>query len=377
VLLGRRFCPACYAKVATMAGPAAGTGPNAQAGESAVGGSTARPTRTTQRPLPGWASAVLYLAGFALVVGLGQVVLLAPLLIAKIVVAGGDPQAALPGFVLGPGQLPVPWWILGFAVYGWGSLALVVGYTAWMGRVLEKQSAPGALWAVGLRNPRWTDLGAGLLLPLFVFVWFVGIGSGLGWVRPVLPAPPGEAALTVGFGFLLLLPLAALEEIGTRGFLLNAAARSWGKLGGVAFSTLAFVVLHGMNTGFDRPLAWVGLALAGLYLASAVLITENLWLAIFLHAGWNLAEGPIFGFLVSGTEIPFSVWQTQVQGPEHWTGGSFGPEASLLLCLLLVLHTGALWALRSWLRPSRIEEPAGNPAGDPIASERSSGAGLV
>jgi membrane protease YdiL (CAAX protease family) len=140
-----------------------------------------------------------------------------------------------------------------------------------------------------------------------------------------------------------------------RGYLLNAAARSWGKWGGVVASTVVFAGLHAANPHFDEhPLAIAGLLLAGLYLASAYLITRNLWLAIFLHTGWNLLEGPIFGLQVSGMSVPASIFRTQAVGPELWTGGAFGPEAGLLLCLLMVVHIAALWAMAPLLRPRAV-----------------------
>src|SRR5207248_1984614 len=107
----------------------------------------------------------------------------------------------------------------------------------------------------------------------------------------------------------ILLPLAALEEISMRGYVLQAAARWQGKTVGVLVSTLAFALMHGFNPHFqEHPLAFVGLLLAGFYLASAYVITGNLWLPIFLHTGWNLMEGPIFGLPVSGAVPPAAVF---------------------------------------------------------------------
>jgi len=52
-----------------------------------------------------------------------------------------------------------------------------------------------------------------------------------------------------------------------------------------------------------------------------------------LHVGWNFFEGTVYGFQVSGWEgMPGLVIQ-RISGPEIWTGGSFGPEAGLLMVL--------------------------------------------
>jgi membrane protease YdiL (CAAX protease family) len=125
-------------------------------------------------------------------------------------------------------------------------------------------------------------------------------------------------------------------------------------------SSLLFALLHAMNPEFGQhPFVILGLLLAGLYLGSAYLITGSLWLSIFLHVGWNLMEGPFFGLPVSGIMPPASWIGARDIGPQLWTGGSFGPEAGLLLCLLQVVHIGALWSMRPlFRRGSGRPEPA-------------------
>jgi uncharacterized protein len=163
-----------------------------------------------------------------------------------------------------------------------------------------------------------------------------------------------EAWAIAAGGFLLLLPYAAVEEVAIRGYLLRAFTRSWGRGVGVLASTVMFAALHAANPGFaNHPLALVGLLLAGFYLSAAYLLTGDLWLAIFLHTGWNLMEGPIFGLPVSGLTVPASVLQTEPVGPPLWTGGSFGPEGGLLLCLMMLLYLVVLHIARPILVPQR------------------------
>jgi hypothetical protein len=149
-----------------------------------------------------------------------------------------------------------------------------------------------------------------------------------------------------------------------RGFLLHATSRSWGRVGGLIATSVAFAALHMRNDHFgDQPWTWVGLFLAGIYLGSAYLITNRIWLPLFLHTAWNLMEGPIFGLPVSGITLPTTLLRTQPVGPAVWTGGSFGPEGGLLLCLLLLVHVAFLWALRPLLAtnepaPAATDAPA-------------------
>lgn len=355
--LGRRYCPACLAHVQAIAAPArpGAPKPGPVAPRSAPG--PAPCTGAFAPRFPGWASALLYLLGFVLLVKMGaETVAMLPLLLAKVFSgryskAGDDAMQEL----LDPGGLGYPLWCLLLGIFTWGSLLATLGYTVLMGQHVERKTLPqlGLAWPPRIR----ADLLSGLTLAGILFVSLVGIGAARGWFVFRGIAPVGQTLLVAIFGFLLLLPYAAVEEIAIRGYFFQAARRSWGTAGALVASSLAFAAFHALNPDFwKHPLAILGLLFAGLYLGMAVLVRGNLWLAIFLHTGWNLMEGPIFGLPVSGIKVPTSVFRTTVEGPELWTGGSFGPEASLSLCILLVVHAAALWAVYT-LFPRKTQTP--------------------
>jgi len=350
-LLGRRYCPACVGPVqAVMEGravrvevPVPGSAPPPQA--------FSLPGQTPPR-MSGWASGLLYLVGFLLLVQVGAaVILILPLEFAQLAATGFrmPPSESFDEWLMNPSTIGTPLWTTLFGVYAWGMLGTTLLYSWGIVRWIER----GSLRDLGLR---WSPaiplhLLLGLVLAGALFVSVVGTGGHYGWYRIGEARSGAEAAAIVIGGFALLLPLAAVEEIAMRGYLLPALGRSWGRAAGVIGSTVAFAALHSFNPGMaEHPMAVVGLLLAGLYLASAYLITGDLWLAIFLHTGWNLMEGPIFGLPVSGMKPPVSVFQTTAEGPTLWTGGSFGPEAGLLLCLMMVIHVAALWAVRPLLQ---------------------------
>lgn len=348
--LGRRYCPACLTRVQQIAAPPppAGTARRASPARPLV--QPDAPADAARPRLPGWASALVYLLGFLLLVKMGaETVAIIPLLVAKglsgrLNGGGGDWMQEL----LDPAGLGYPLWSVLVGVYTWGSLLATVGYTVLMGHSVERRTLPqfGLVWPPRLRR----DLLPGLGLATILFVSLVGIGAARGWFIIRSIAPFGQSLVIALVGFVILLPFAAVEEISMRGYFMQAARRSWGTPGALIASSLAFAGFHALNPNFSKhPLAFVGLFLAGLYLGLAYLVTRNLWLATFLHTGWNLMEGPIFGLPVSGITLPTSVFRVSVEGPELWTGGQFGPEASLTLCILLVVHTAALWAVYSLL----------------------------
>ena len=123
-----------------------------------------------------------------------------------------------------------------------------------------------------------------------------------------------------------------------------------------------FAALHAANPGFWRsPAPLLGLIIAGLYLGTAYLATGRLYLPVALHTAWNLFEGPVFGFRVSGIQTP-SLLAVRETGPALWTGGAFGPEAGLLVPLALLLHFPLLLVVARRLpgpgpaRPSPVDQ---------------------
>ena len=95
-----------------------------------------------------------------------------------------------------------------------------------------------------------------------------------------------------------------------------------------------------------------GIFFAGLFLAYGYLRTGQLWLSIGLHIGWNFFEGVIFGFPVSGLDI-YRLIRHQIQGPEIWTGGAFGPEAGLIVLPALAVGSVLIYF---YTRDRRIAE---------------------
>jgi len=119
------------------------------------------------------------------------------------------------------------------------------------------------------------------------------------------------------------------EELLSRGYHLQNLMDGLGLLRAVVLSSAVFGVLHLTNP--NATLAGAGgVFLAGVFFCFAYLRSGRLWLPIGLHIGWNLCEGLMFGFPVSGLDT-YRLLHVDVLGPELWTGGPFGPEAGLVI----------------------------------------------
>lgn len=133
----------------------------------------------------------------------------------------------------------------------------------------------------------------------------------------------------------LFLLAGASEEIVFRGYIFQTLERRWGTGIAIASSSLIFGFAHIGNPG-PHESVWHHLAgpaficlEAGLPLSAAYLATRRLWLPIGIHWAWNFFEGPIYGADVSGMTLR-TLYRARFTGPFLLTGGSFGPEASVI-----------------------------------------------
>jgi hypothetical protein len=139
----------------------------------------------------------------------------------------------------------------------------------------------------------------------------------------------------LGVWVLVFLGVGFNEELLSRGYHLQNLEDGLNTTWAVLLSSAVFGALHLLNPNATWVSA-VGIFGAGVFLAYGYLRTRQLWLPVGLHIGWNLFEGPVFGFPVSGLST-FRLLNTTVSGPELLTGGAFGPEAGLALLPSLLL----------------------------------------
>lgn len=171
--------------------------------------------------------------------------------------------------------------------------------------------------------------GAGLMTLIVGTLW--GAGAWSGELPPITIA---DAAGMVLLSALLWLTQAAHEEGLHRGYAFVQLSRALSFWAAAAILSLWFMWGHFGQEGATP----VSLAVAGLFalvLAYSFLRSGSLWFALGFHGSWNFTQSFIFGLPNSGGSSPQALMISHLQGHPLLTGGSAGPEGSLLSLLAI------------------------------------------
>lgn len=187
-------------------------------------------------------------------------------------------------------------------------------------------------------NHLWTQFSKGVLLSLTILSIGFLILCIPGWII----IEKIEMNLTLFLGFLLFFIIqSSVEEIMLRSFLLTTIAHRIGIWPGIIISSLLFMLLHVDNPNISFvPL--LNILMAGILLGIIYIEFHQIWAPIGFHAGWNFLQGSFFGFEVSGLGM-YSLIDSSENGPDLFTGGSFGFEGSILAFIMLTILSWWIW----------------------------------
>jgi membrane protease YdiL (CAAX protease family) len=155
------------------------------------------------------------------------------------------------------------------------------------------------------------------------------------WIKFGSPALSGAAVLGFGAVWAVVFLMTGLfEEGGFRCYLQFTLTRGFGG-GGVGFwcaaalISVCFGAVHLSNS--DESLTGILCAVAvGFVFCVSIRLTGSAWWAIGFHAAWDWAETFFYGTPDSGI-VPQGHWLTTTPvGNALWSGGTTGPEGSLL-----------------------------------------------
>jgi membrane protease YdiL (CAAX protease family) len=234
-------------------------------------------------------------------------------------------------------------------------LALIVGLgTAvaalfcyhWLSRTVEMRDTVPEL----ARTGRWSGLarggvlGFGLFITMMLIIGALGGWEHLGW------GSFGGFVASIGASA----SIAVNEELLFRGVVFRILEERTGSVIALVASSLIFGLTHLVN---DHATLWGTLALGiegGTLTAACYLISRSLWLPIGLHFAWDFTHIGIFGLPTSSSvgAAETGLLHTRLAGADLLTGGSFGPEASLVA--LLTCLVAAFFLLRHAARTGRL-----------------------
>lgn len=142
--------------------------------------------------------------------------------------------------------------------------------------------------------------------------------------------------------------VATTEEIVFRGFVFFRLSRALNPFAAAIVASLLFAWVHMPNDGETM----IGLSSAlgfGLVACLTVWRTGSVWWALGLHAAWDWSETFLFGTTDSGFAATGNLLISQPIGPTWLSGGTAGPEGSVVIFPALVL----LALIVMWILPHR------------------------
>jgi membrane protease YdiL (CAAX protease family) len=245
-----------------------------------------------------------------------------------------------------------PVWLT-FASVG-SALPLIVGLTALAARLehrsladhgLPLRSAFGSLFR---RGALW-----GLVMATLVIAatWLLG---GIAF------APPSLSVASIAFYAIVWAVSFAIvgisEELLFRGYALSALGQAIGFWPAAGLLAALFGALHLSNSG-ENLVGALNVVVYALFASLTLRRTGNLWFAIGIHTSWNYALSVLYGVPVSGTHAEGRILQGDLHGPSWLTGGTVGPEGSVLGFVVLALAF-VVFAWRFPARPAAAVTPA-------------------
>jgi membrane protease YdiL (CAAX protease family) len=159
---------------------------------------------------------------------------------------------------------------------------------------------------------------------------------------------------------LLFAMVGVAEGFSFSGYALFALTRGIGFWPAASILALLFGGVHLAANAGENWLGSVNLVIAGLLLAFTLQRTGNLWFAIGIHAAWDWAQSFFYGVADSGITVSGHLLNPSFQGSKWMTGGTVGPEGSVVT----LLGYAFVFALIHFRFPAARSEEAGLPTRD-------------
>ncbi len=218
---------------------------------------------------------------------------------------------------------------------GEGSTVLVLLFVVWVMVVIEKRSFADYYLppnqAFGKRF--WQGVPYGVVMLSLLMVMIAALHGFSLQGTSMNAAAAVKFGLLYGIGFICV---GMFEEFSFRGYLQSTLGSGVGFWPAAIALSILFGAIHLGNQGE----ALFGAAMAGsfgLLAAFSLSRTGNIWFPIGMHAGWDWGETYLYGVADSGFKAQGHLLNSTFHGPTWLTGGSVGPEGSLLAFAALAI----------------------------------------
>ncbi len=157
----------------------------------------------------------------------------------------------------------------------------------------------------------------------------------------------GRMVRFAAFWAVMFMLVGLFEEFLLRGYSQFTLARGIGFWPAAVVLSVGFGLIHLRNDGEQ----WAGLAAAafiGFFFCLTLRRTGNLWFAVGFHAAWDWGETYFYSVPDSGMVAPGHLLSSSMRGQPWLSGGSVGPEGSVL-CFVVI---AAVWVVFARVYPA-------------------------
>jgi membrane protease YdiL (CAAX protease family) len=213
---------------------------------------------------------------------------------------------------------------------------LVVALATWIMSRIERRAMDA--YGLPLRPTPWSSFFTGYVvwgfLPLTLLLLAMR-GLGLFFFDGLALRGSDIVYFAAVWGLTFLF-VGLFEEYLFRGYVLFTLADGMGFWPAAIVLALLFGYVHMGNSGETR-IGIIDVCLFAIFAVVTLRLTGNLWLAVGAHAGWDWGQSFVYGVSDSGTPAVGHLLNSHSQGPDWLSGGSVGPEGSVLSSLMQVV----------------------------------------
>ncbi len=236
----------------------------------------------------------------------------------------------------------------------------------WLMSLIDRR--PVTAYGLGAVN-RWRNLFSGMIAGFVALSILMGLLRLTGGYSFAAGDVAGSAVWKwAAYWSVFFIAVGLMEEMVTRGYPLFALARCMGFWPSAILLALVFGLGHLGNRG-EEAMGIVNAVIAGLVFAFSLRWTGTLWWAIGSHMSWDWAESFFYGVADSGINTPHHFLTGIPAGPAWLSGGTVGPEGSVLAGLVLLLLAAAVrFTAPRYVEPGLDRLPAAPAIPPPVSA---------